>query len=470
MVSTFTLNIFLSFIRGNFGDMSNPGLINFGKFDNVQYKWYELPIFIFMGLFGGLLGALFNKINISLTKFRNNYVKKWYLMILECLVVATTSAVIGFLLIFFIRYDCQPIGRDNVTKYPVELFCDDGQYNAISGLFFQTPEKSVRSLFHDPPGAFNPITLIAFCVLYFFLATWTYGLAIPSGLFIPSLLIGAAWGRLFGIGFSHLLPDSHIQPGKYALIGAASSLGGILRMTLSLTVIVTEATGDISLGVPIMFAIMASKWAGDIFNEGIFDMHVSLAGIPLLDWDPPLFTSNINANDVMSHPVVVLNERESVARIVDVLKTTKHHGFPVVESFDPKNPPDNHFGLLKGLILRHQLITLLKKKSYNGILKTEDFTESYPRYLDINDLQISEGEMSIIVDLRAYMNLSPYSVTEHANLPRIFRLFRGLGLRHLIITDDHNQVVGITTRIDIAKYRGHVGLTHSSIKELRVIN
>lgn len=32
MVSTFTLNIFLSLIRGNFGDLSNPGLINFGKF------------------------------------------------------------------------------------------------------------------------------------------------------------------------------------------------------------------------------------------------------------------------------------------------------------------------------------------------------------------------------------------------------------------------------------------------------
>ena len=59
---------------------------------------------------------------------------------------------------------------------------------------------------------------------------------------------------------------------------------GILRMTLSLTVIVTEATGDISLGLPIMFAIMAAKLCGDLFNEGIFDMHIELAGTPLLDW------------------------------------------------------------------------------------------------------------------------------------------------------------------------------------------
>ncbi len=77
---------------------------------------------------------------------------------------------------------------------------------------------------------------------------WTYGLAIPSGLFIPSLLIGSAWGRLVGIGISLIFPEYDLDPGKYALIGAAATLGGILRMTLSLTVIVTEATGDITLG------------------------------------------------------------------------------------------------------------------------------------------------------------------------------------------------------------------------------
>ena len=105
------------------------------------------------------------------------------------------SAVVGFLLIFFVNSDCIPIGRDLVSKYPVQLFCDDGQYNAISGLFFQTPEKSVRSLFHDPPGSFDPLTLASFGIVYYILACWTYGLAIPSGIFIPSILIGAAWGE-----------------------------------------------------------------------------------------------------------------------------------------------------------------------------------------------------------------------------------------------------------------------------------
>jgi len=49
-------------------------------------------------------------------------------------------------------------------------------------------------------GTYGPLTLFLFCVVYFFLACWTYGMAVPSGLFIPGLVIGAAWGRLLAIG------------------------------------------------------------------------------------------------------------------------------------------------------------------------------------------------------------------------------------------------------------------------------
>jgi len=47
--------------------------------------------------------------------------------------------------------DCKPLG-DDPNKYPIQMFCGDGQYSAIGAIWFQTPEASVRSLFHDPPG------------------------------------------------------------------------------------------------------------------------------------------------------------------------------------------------------------------------------------------------------------------------------------------------------------------------------
>ena len=58
-------------------------------------------------------------------------------------------------------------------------------------------------------GSFGPITLSVFVVVFFFLAVITYGLSVSSGVFIPSLVIGAAWGRLFGIAVVNLFPGDH---------------------------------------------------------------------------------------------------------------------------------------------------------------------------------------------------------------------------------------------------------------------
>ena len=57
-------------------------------------------------------------------------------------------------------------------------------------------------------GTYRPQTVALFGLFYFLLACWTYGLSVPSGLFIPSLLTGAAWGRLFGIALYSWFPDA----------------------------------------------------------------------------------------------------------------------------------------------------------------------------------------------------------------------------------------------------------------------
>ena len=88
-----------------------------------------------------------------------------------------------------------------------------------------------------------------FIGLYFFLALITYGVAVPSGLFVPGILIGCGYGRLIGETINLVLGHDHVNPGEraalyggvmcagiYAFIGASSMLGGMSRMTISLCV------------------------------------------------------------------------------------------------------------------------------------------------------------------------------------------------------------------------------------------
>ena len=69
MVATFTVNIILSAIHGHPSDLSNPGLISFGRFSvrlifivnfigllrqfqHITYEAVEIPIFLAMAVIG----------------------------------------------------------------------------------------------------------------------------------------------------------------------------------------------------------------------------------------------------------------------------------------------------------------------------------------------------------------------------------------------------------------------------------
>lgn len=69
IISSFTLNVLLSAYHG-LKTFSYPGLFNLGQFEALPYEYFEIPIFILMGCIGGILGALWNSVNIRISVFR----------------------------------------------------------------------------------------------------------------------------------------------------------------------------------------------------------------------------------------------------------------------------------------------------------------------------------------------------------------------------------------------------------------
>ncbi len=65
-------------------------------------------------------------------------------------------------------------------------------------------------------------------------------------------------------------------------MGAAAQLGGVTRMTLSITVLVMEGTGALQLVVPMMLAVFVAKIVGDSVSMGVYDLHIKIRGAPVL--------------------------------------------------------------------------------------------------------------------------------------------------------------------------------------------
>lgn len=117
-------------------------------------------------------------------------------------------------------------------------------------------------------------SLIIAVTIRTFLVIISYGCKVPAGIFVPSMAVGAAFGRLVGIlvqALHEASPDSRffascqpdvpcITPGTYAFLGAAAALSGIMHITISVVVIMFELTGALTYILPTM--------VGDISNNG----------------------------------------------------------------------------------------------------------------------------------------------------------------------------------------------------------
>ena len=178
-------------------------------------------------------------------------------------------------------------------------------------------------------------------------------------------------------------------------------------------------------------------------------MHIELANLPFLPFHSPSYYSRVSVSSVMSKGLCSILPVEKSEVIFQLLSTTSHSAFPVVDK-------DNK---LLGLMLRKHLSVLMSKRfkheifqrsemaEESGTLSWMDLEGKYPRYPHFETL--ADEEKDLFVDVRPYMNRSPHLLNELASAKQAFRLFREVGLRHLIVVNNAFEVTGIITRKDL---------------------
>ncbi|KAL4656877.1 H(+)/Cl(-) exchange transporter 4-like [Arapaima gigas] len=425
----------------------------------VEYHtpWYmaELVPFILLGVFGGIWGALFIRANIAWCRRRKTTRLGRY-PVLEVIVVTAITAVVAF---------PNPYTRRSTSQLISELFNDCGVLES-SRLCDYINDFNITRPVDDIPdrpaglGVYTALWQLALALVFKIVITiFTFGMKIPSGLFIPSMAVGAIVGRIVGVGVEQMAYHHHdwiifkswcrlgadcVTPGLYAMVGAAACLGGVTRMTVSLVVIMFELTGGLEYIVPLMAAAVTSKWVGDAFGrEGIYEAHIQLNGYPFLDVKDE-FTHRTLATDVM-HPrrgeaplALLTMDSTMVEDVEELIKETDYNGFPVVVSRESER--------LIGFVQRKDLTLAIK----NARQKQEGVVSSSVVYFT-EDLPQLPPSCPQPLNLRRILNLSPFTVTDHTPMETVVDIFRKLGLRQCLVTRS-GRLLGIITKKDVLRH------------------
>ncbi|KAI0478591.1 voltage gated chloride channel [Xylariaceae sp. FL0804] len=429
------------------------------KYDRSWHFFETIP-YIILGIFGGLYGEFVIKWNLRAQAFRKKYLTNW--AVLEATLLAAATAIICY---------PNPFLRIDMTESMEILFLECEGTEDYHGLC--NPDKRWS----------NITVLMAATVVRLFLVIISYGCKVPAGIFVPSMAVGASFGRAVGIimqaiqsahpnsvFFSQCLPDMPcITPGTYAFLGAAASLSGIMHITVSVVVIMFELTGALTYILPTMIVVGVTKIVSELFGKGgIADRMIWFSGFPFLD-NKEEHNFGVPVSAVMTNDVVAIPMKGmTLESIEDLLKQPKYQGFPIVEDLNKR--------VLVGYIGRTELryaIDRLRRDRGSTVSPQAkcDFSPAATTasvllppvtptvsvmggadFFTSGGSGSSASASSSTIDLGRYMDATP--VTAHPRLPleTVMDMFRKIGPR-VILVERRGRLAGLVTVKDCLKFQ-----------------
>ncbi|KAG3177742.1 hypothetical protein PC128_g16715 [Phytophthora cactorum] len=278
------------------------------SFGGHPFSIWEIPLYMLMGVMLGLMCTAMIKLLRVIAETRRDLRKSshtWKRVLVEWIDPFIVAVLCGTL-----------------TYVPGE-FAHSTTIYTLSTLFTES----------DLPDLFTKFsklyTLSVLPVIFMFLLPVCISLKMPTGVWVPTFIGGAAFGRLFGETLSTLFPRIGATPGAYALAGAAA-FGGAATKAVSVAVITLEITGEMSLILPIFCAVLAAMATSSLFTErSVYDTLLIVSGtpfLPIMDFEP-----DACAGDIVEVFTVYITKKTTVARLLLALHRLPNQDIPVVQ-------------------------------------------------------------------------------------------------------------------------------------------
>jgi chloride channel 7 len=154
-----------------------------------EYAFFELVPMLLVGIMGGLLGSLFNHLNMIVNTWRKPHSTTIRGKVLNVVAISVITAAVTFLLPLTVSCRECPPGANcprSESSYSgnfVSFGCSaDNQYNDLATLFFNTQDDAIRNLFSaGTPYEYSMTSLLLFFCAFYGLMVITYGIAVPAG-------------------------------------------------------------------------------------------------------------------------------------------------------------------------------------------------------------------------------------------------------------------------------------------------
>lgn len=180
-------------------------------------------------------------------------------------------------------------------------------------------------------GKYAIAFLLILLVGKIFATSLTIGIGGSGGVFAPSLFLGAVLGAAFGQTMNYLFPGLGINPGVYALVAMAAVFSGAARAPITAVIILFELTGEYSIILPLMLAVVVATGAvSALTKDTIYTKKLLRRGVDITARKQSSALSRTTVRAAMDPPPRSLSTDMSLDEASKVLLTARRRCLPVI--------------------------------------------------------------------------------------------------------------------------------------------